>query len=85
MELETYVLGVNDFQELKNNCWSGAIQTLDRIEELNKEEDFIDWLNEIIKCNEIDNVKWTITQLNDFIWFDTEYIEECLDIKLWEE
>ena len=85
MEKETYILGVNSFDELKENSWSGAIQTLNAIEEKEKEEEFIDLLNEILSCNAIDGVKWTDTQLNDFIWFDTDYIEECLNCKLWED
>lgn len=85
MEKETYILGVNNFYDLKENSWSGAIQTLNAIEEKGKEEEFIDLLNEIITCNEMDGIKWTETQLNDFIWFDTDYIEECLNCKLWEE
>ena len=85
MEKETYILGVNNWEDLKAQSWSGAVQTLEAIEEKGKEQDFIDLLNDIIKCNEIDNVKWTETQLNDFIWFDSEYIEDCLGIKLWEE
>ena len=85
MEKETYILGVDNFYDLKAESWAGAIQTLDAIEEKGKEEDFIDLLNEIITCNEMDGIKWTDTQLNDFIWFDTDYIEECLNIKLWEK
>lgn len=85
MEKETYILGVNNFYDLKSESWAGAIQTLDAIEEKGKEEEFIDLLNEIITCNEMDGIKWTDTQLNDFIWFDTDYIEETLNIKLWEE
>lgn len=84
MEKETYITRVYDFEELKDFCWSGAIQTLEAIEEKGKEEDFINLLNDILECNDIDGVKWTDTQLNDFIWFDTDYIEECLGCKLWE-
>ena len=70
MEKETRIYGVNNFQELKNESWSGAIARLDEIEEQGKEEEFLDLVNELISSSE--NV-WTDTQLNDFIWFDDEW------------
>lgn len=85
MEKETIIYGVNNFYDLKNASWGGALQTLEKIEELGKEEEFIALINDILECNAIDKMYWTNTQLNDFIWFDTDYIEECLDCKLWDE
>lgn len=85
MEKETFILGVDNWYDLKAQSWSGAIQTLEAIEEKEKEDEFMDLLNEIISCNEMDGIKWTDTQLNDFIWFESDYIEECLDCKLWED
>lgn len=74
MDKEIRIFGVNDFQELKNNSWSGAIQRLDEIEENGKEEEFLSLVNELISSSENG---WTDTQLNDFIWFDDEwYFEE---------
>jgi len=85
MEKETYILGVTNFYDLKSASWSGALQTLEAIEEKGLEDEFIAILNDILEMNSLDNIKWTDTQLNDFIWFDTEYIEEVLNTKLWDE
>ena len=74
MDKEIRIFGVTDFQELKENSWSGAIARLDEIEENGKEEEFLSLVNELISSSENG---WTDTQLNDFIWFDDEwYFEE---------
>lgn len=74
MEKEIRIYGVNDFQELKNESWSGAIPRLEQIEENGKEEEFLALVNELISSSENG---WTDTELNDFIWFDDEwYFEE---------
>lgn len=70
MEKEIRIYGVNDFQELKNESWSGAIARLDEIEEQGKEDEFLALVNDLISCSENG---WTDTQLNDFIWFDDEW------------
>ena len=67
---------IDDFYSLEYNCWSGAIDTLDRIKEAGKEEEFMDYLEDIF-CNEIP----TMTELNDFIWFEDEMIYEDLGIE----
>lgn len=77
MEKETIIYEVHNFYDLKQNSWSGAIQTLDAIEEKGLENEFIDLVNEVIA----DGLEET--KLNDFIWFDTDYIEEYLGVKLW--
>ena len=71
---------IDDFYSLEYNCWSGAIDTLDRIKEAGKEEEFMDYLEDIF-CNEIP----TMTELNDFIWFEDEMIFEDLGIEEDEE
>ena len=74
MDKEIRIFGVTDFQELKDNSWSGAIARLDEIEENGKEDEFLSLLNDLISSSENG---WTDTQLNDFIWFDDEwYFEE---------
>lgn len=85
MEKETFVYKVYNFYDLKSASWSGALQTLDAIEEKGLEEEFIALLNDILEMDNSAGKPWTETQLNDFIWFDTDYIEESLDCKLWEE
>ena len=62
-----------NFEDLKNNCWSGALNTLSRIEEEGKEEELIMLLEEIT-----DNP--SITTINDILWFDDEFIFKNLGI-----
>ena len=63
------------FKDLYKNSWSGAVDTLDTIEKYNKEED----LMFILKDAFADKVP-TETEVNDFLWFDRDYIFECLGI-----
>ena len=65
-----YELDLNSFQ-----AWSGAKDTLDRIQR----ED---------KCEELENILedlypdgMTETQLNDLLWFDSEQVYEWLGIR----
>lgn len=64
------------FSDLQNQCWSGAINTLNTIYENDKENELMNLLNELFA----DNEDCTLTTINDFLWFDDEYIFECLDI-----
>ena len=81
MNTEKRILEIYRFEELKNASWSGALQTLEAIEEKGVEQEFIDLLNNIISESENGIEE---TQLNDFIWFDTDYIEEYLHVQLWD-
>lgn len=71
-----YVKKEYDFNELKRNSWSGAIATLEIIEK-NKKEDELMQLLEDVFCDNIPSE----TKVNDFLWFDNEYIFECLEIE----
>ena len=82
MDREIYVLGVSNFYDLKSNSWAGAIQTLEAIEEKGLEDELIDHINDLI---DLMGGKIDETQLNDYLWFDTESIEEALDCKLWND
>lgn len=64
------------FEELKQEVWSGAVDTLKTIEEFNKEDELLDLINEMF----IDGIE--MTTLNDFLWFDDELIFSYLDITL---
>lgn len=66
-----------DFYDLLEECWSGAISTLETIENNNKEGEFMDLLSEM-------NMN-TLTEINDFLWFDATYIYDCLGIDTEEE
>ena len=57
------------FEDLKNNCWSGAISTLEAIEKAGLEDELMDYLDDIYYN---DNTP-TMTEVNDLLWFD-EYI-----------
>ena len=75
-----YIKQYMDFNDLMNNCWSGAIDTLKTIEEHDKEEELMahleeQWLDEMP----------TMTQINDYLWFEDEYIFQCLGISETEE
>ena len=70
-----------DFNDLANECWSGAEFTLARIEEEGKEEKFINLLNEYFYCgdNSIDNAP-DLTEIDDLLRFDSDWVLEQLDI-----
>lgn len=69
---------VEGFYWLKDNCWGGAIDTLNTIEDNEKEDELIDWLEQYFDCgyNELP----TLTELNDYLWFEDEEIFEALGI-----
>ena len=64
-----------DFNNLMDNCWSSAIDTLKTIEENNKEDELMSFLEE----QWLDEIP-TITEVNDFLRFENEFIFECLGI-----
>lgn len=82
MEKETRIYSINDFYALKEASWGGAVYTLNEIEEKGKEEELIDYLNEIISS--YDN-GMEETTLNDFLWFDSYCIYDALGIAQNEE
>lgn len=60
---------INGFYELADMVWSGAIDTIADIQDANKENEFMTFL-EMIFCEEVP----TDTEVNDFIWFERDYI-----------
>lgn len=68
------------FYELKEQSWSGAIDTLNRIEDEGMEEELMDFLEEVFNGETP-----TDTEVNDFLWFEDEYIFETLGIEDEEE
>ena len=67
------------FNDLMNNCWSGAIDTLKTIEENGKEDELMQLLEDAFdECPDI-------TRINDYLWFSDEDIFECLGISETEE
>lgn len=53
------------FDDLKEICWSGALQNLEEIEEKGKENELMQLLGEVF----FDEIP-TETELNDFLWFE---------------
>ena len=58
------------------NFWCGAKST---VELLTHEE--LDWLQEYIEELETEGHIWSETDLNDFFWFDTDWIAKFLGYK----
>ena len=69
-----------DYNDLKENSWSGAVNTLRRIEEANKEEELMNFLENIF----YENIP-SDTEVNDLLWFEPEMIYESLGITEEEE
>lgn len=64
-----------NFEDLMDNCWSGAISTLKKIEEEGKEEELMNYLEDIF----YDSIP-TMTDINDILWFEDESIYDALGI-----
>lgn len=60
---------LNGFYDLKDNSWSGAIDTLEDIEKAELEEEFMQHLENIFG----EDIP-TETELNDYIWFERDNI-----------
>lgn len=66
---------INGFYELADMVWSGAVDTIADIQNANKENEFMTFL-EMIFCEEVP----TDTEVNDFIWFERDYIYENIGL-----
>ena len=66
---------MDDFRTLKNNSWSGALDTLKDIEEADKEDELMYFLEDIFY-----DTTPTETEVNDFLWFERDYIYENLGL-----
>ena len=67
------------FNELYENSWSGAVDTLKTIMENNLEDELMYHLEEIFYEGA------TNTEINDYLWFESDYIFEVLGINEEEE
>lgn len=61
-----------EFYNLIENCWSGALDTLNTIQEHEKNTDLMALLEEL----DFEGM----TDLNNFLWFDRDYIYKTLGI-----
>lgn len=70
MKITKEISNIDEFE-----AWSGAVPTRNAIIENHKQDEFMFMLEDIFPngCTE--------TELNDFLWFDDEYIFSVLDIK----
>ena len=62
--------------ELKDELWSGALDTLEAITHDNKLQELMDILQEMYP-EPVD-----ITTINDLLWFDDEFVFEQLNIEV---
>ena len=62
---------VSNFYELKENSWSGALDTLKDIENTDKEDELMALLEEVFM-----EKTPTETEVNDFLWFERDLIYE---------
>ena len=67
---------IDNFYDLMENSWSGAIDTLQDIANANLEEEFMENLENIYFLGETP----TDTELNDFIWFERDTIYSDLGL-----
>lgn len=66
---------INGFYELADMVWSGAIDTIADIQNANKENEFMDLIENVF-CNALP----TDTEINDFIWFERDFIYENIGL-----
>lgn len=62
------------FFDLTNQCWCQALDTLQTIEDYSKEDELMELLSDIITEDT------TLTDINDILRFDSEWVLEQLGI-----
>lgn len=67
-----------DFDDIRDRAWGQAIDNLEIIIEHDKEEEFMSY---IISCYEYGNERPTMTEINDLLAYDWEYLFEILEIE----
>ena len=73
-----YIKQEMDFNDLMNNCWSGAINTLNTINEWNKENELMEHLKDVF--HSYFDIVPTMTEVNDYLRFEDKDIFEALGI-----
>lgn len=68
------------FEDLKEMCWEGAVDTLNVVEENGKEEELMEYLK-ITLCGVLNDRIPTETEVNDELWFNEKEIFEYLGIE----
>ncbi len=69
-------LTIDDIYDLKQHCWSGALDRINEAISNDIGDEFYDYIMETLEAYNMDD-KIEITQVNDFIWFDCDdWLEE---------
>ena len=68
------------FNDLMNKAWSGAADTLETVSQFDKESELMILLEDVFYGDIPD-----LTELNDYLWFESDYIFEMLGINEYEE
>ena len=68
---------INGFYELADMVWSGAVDTIADVQNANKENEFMDFLEMVFMDGE---ELPTDTEVNDFIWFERDFIYENIGL-----
>ena len=64
--------------ELADRLWSGAVDTWKQILDADKEDEAMNYLEELFCCGEEDAVD--ITKINDYLWFESDDILNALGL-----
>lgn len=64
------------FYDLKDEVWEGAVDTLDKIENEGKQDELMEFLESYF----VDVP--TMTEVNDLLWFESDYIFESLGMEV---
>lgn len=64
------------FYDLKHEVWQGAVDTLDRIEKEEKQDELMEFLESYFMDIP------TMTEVNDLLWFESDYIFESLGMEV---
>lgn len=75
-----YIKEFYDFNDLKNKCWSNAIDTLQVVEDNDKESELMSLIKEDFNYDYDIDIP-TLTEVNDFLRFEWEYIFNRLEIE----
>lgn len=73
-----YIKQEMNFNDLMDNCWGGAIDTLNTINEWNKENELMEHLKDVFSS--YFDIVPTMTEVNDYLRFEDKDIFEALGI-----
>lgn len=66
---------INDLYDLRDLCWSGALSRIDEAIDNEIDGEFFEYIADYFNNWTDDNIE--LTEVNDFIWFETDdWLEE---------